>query len=141
MITYVVVAAWERFCTIKQELIQKAFRDVGLSISPCGKDDHLLSIKGYDHGKPKIGDWSRIELIDSEFKDEVESFREVHRAGEDDILEYIHESEESISSDYTRLSKFQLLELCLERRLYTKVINMTKGEIRATLLEYDHTNR
>jgi hypothetical protein len=65
MVTYVVVAAWERFCTTKQELIQKAFRDVGLSISPCGKDDHLLSIKGYDHGKPKIGDWSHIELIDS----------------------------------------------------------------------------
>jgi hypothetical protein len=65
----------------------------------------------------------------------------VYRAREDDILEYIYESEESISLDYTRLSKFQLLELCIERRLYTKVIDINKGEIRATLLEYDHINR
>ena len=125
---------------MKQELIQKAFKDVGLSISLCGKDDHLLSIKGYDHGKPEIGDQSHTKPI-GEPKDKVESFQEVGRAREDDILEYIYKSEESISLDYTGLSKFQLLELCLERRLYTKVINMTKGEIRATLLEYDHTNR
>ena len=63
------------------------------------------------------------------------------RAREDDILEYIHKSEESISSDYTRLSKFQLLKLWIERRLYTKVISTSKSEIQATLLEYNCITR
>ena len=63
------------------------------------------------------------------------------RAREDDILEYIHKSEESISSDYTRLSKFQLLKLCIERHIYTMVIGMSKGEIQAILLEYNCITR
>ena len=130
IVIFIVVAAWERFCTTKQELVWKAFKNVGLSISLDGIEDHLLAIKGYEHGKPEIGDWSRVE------EPEIESYIEVNGPGEDDTIEYIHDSEESISSDYSGLSKLQLFGLCYERGI-TRIISKNKADIRKALIEYD----
>ena len=41
------------------------FVDVGLSIASNGSEDSKLSIKGYEHGKPEIGDWSQIDYDDN----------------------------------------------------------------------------
>ena len=107
MVTHIVVAAWERFCNTKQELVQKAFKNVGLSIASDRTEDHLLAIKGYVHGQPEIGDWTRARGVLEDKEDK--SYKEISGGpGEDDLIEYIHESEESISSDYIGLSKLSL---------------------------------
>lgn len=56
MVTHVVGEAWDQFCTTKKSLIEKSFIDVGLNIASNGSEDSKLSIKGYEHGKPEIGD-------------------------------------------------------------------------------------
>jgi len=61
MVTYVVREAWSQFCITKKDLIRKSFIDVGLNIASNGSEDSKLSIKGYEHGKPEIGDWSQID--------------------------------------------------------------------------------
>jgi hypothetical protein len=111
MVTHVVAAAWRRFCSTKQELIQKAFKDVGLSIAWDGSEDHLLSIKGYEHGKPEIKDWRYVE----EDKD-MQEFQEIPFVGEE-IDEYIEDSEVCISLDYRGLLKSRLQALIIERGL------------------------
>jgi hypothetical protein len=65
-------------CSTKQELVQKAFKDVGLSIAWDSSEDHLLLIKGYKHGKPEIRDWRYIK----EDKD-IQEFQEVLFVGEE----------------------------------------------------------
>ena len=60
MVTHVVREAWNQFCTEKKSLIEKSFIDIGLNIALDGSEDSKLLIKGYEHGKPEIGDWSRM---------------------------------------------------------------------------------
>jgi hypothetical protein len=71
MVTHIVGEAWNQFCT-KKSLIEKSFVDIGLNIASNGSEDSKLSIKGYEHGKPEIGDWSRID-------DNYEGFQEFHK--------------------------------------------------------------
>ena len=40
------------------DMIVKSFLDVGLSFPLDRSQDHLLSIKGFPHGEPEIGDYS-----------------------------------------------------------------------------------
>ena len=61
MVTHVVGEAWIQFCNEKKSLIKKSFVDVGLNIASDGSEDSKLSIKGYEHRKPEIGDWSKID--------------------------------------------------------------------------------
>ena len=46
MTTQVVGTAWTQFCCDKTGLIQKAFRDVGVTLPVDGSKDHELRIKG-----------------------------------------------------------------------------------------------
>jgi DDE superfamily endonuclease len=94
MTTHVVGLAWSQFCREKKDLIQKSFTDVGLNIAPDGSEDWKLSIKGYEHGKPEIGDWSIIDRT-------YESFQELPRT--DDLDEYILENEGYITTNYRGL--------------------------------------
>ena len=64
MVTHVVGEAWNQFCREKKSLIEKSFVDIGLNIASNGSEDSKLSIKGYEHGKPEIGDWSKIDNND-----------------------------------------------------------------------------
>jgi hypothetical protein len=130
MVTHVVVAAWERFCCTKKTLVQKAFKDVGLSISPDGLEDNLLSIKGYEHGKPEIGDWSHVEQV-------LKDMEEVPHIGEDD--EFGLESEGCISLDYKGLTRTKLRDIIIERGLIGR--SKSRKEIVAILKEDDLIKR
>lgn len=48
MTTWAVGEAWERFCTSRKEVIDRAFSAVGLSLPIDGSRDAELSIKGID---------------------------------------------------------------------------------------------
>jgi hypothetical protein len=39
-----------------------------LNIASNGSEDSKLSIKGYEHGKPEIGDWSQINNDNGNYK-------------------------------------------------------------------------
>ena len=54
--------------------------------------------KGMEHGKPEIGDWSRIRE-----EPELESFHEITNM--EDFGEYYHDSEEAICDDFSLLNK------------------------------------
>ena len=126
MVTHVVAAAWERFCSTKKALVQKAFKDVGLSIRPDGSEDHLLSIKGYKHGKPEIGDWTSAE---QDWKDT----EEIPLISKDN--EFGLESESCISFNYRGLTRTKLRDLIIERGLIGRSKN--RKEIVAILKEDD----
>ena len=65
MVTHVVGEAWNQFYREKKALIEKSFIVVGLNIASNGSEDSKLSIKGYDHGKLEIGDWSQTDDNDN----------------------------------------------------------------------------
>ena len=108
MVTHVVGNAWNQFCTEKKSLIEKSFVDIGLNIPSNGSDDSKLSIKGYERGKPDIGDWSQIDDDDN-----YDDFKEQAQTGELD--EFIKEDEVCITTNYRGLRRSRLLELMKER--------------------------
>ena len=61
-ITHCVGKAYERLCDQHGDIIRKSFVDVGLSLPPDGSEDHLLAIKGFEHGNPIIGDFSQTDI-------------------------------------------------------------------------------
>jgi hypothetical protein len=73
IVTHVIGEAWSQFCTEKKSLIEKSFVDIGLNIASNGSEDSKLSIKGDEHGKLEIGDWSQIDDTDGNY----EGFQEV----------------------------------------------------------------
>jgi hypothetical protein len=111
MVTHVVGEAWNQFCIEKKSLIEKSFIDVGLNIASNGSEDLKLSIKGYEHGKPEIGDWSQIDDDDSNYK----GFQEVPKT--DELDEFIKEEEVCITTNYRGLTRPRLQELMKERGL------------------------
>jgi hypothetical protein len=110
IVTHVVGVAWDQFCREKKSLIEKSFIDVGLNIASNGSEDSKLSIKGYDHGKPEIGDWSRIDNNHN-----YEGFQEVPEI--DELDEFIQEEEVCITMNYRGLTRPRLRELMKERGL------------------------
>jgi hypothetical protein len=128
MVTHVVGEAWDQFCTTKKSLIEKSFINVGLNIASNGLEDSKLSIKGYEHRKPEIGDWSQInDDDDSNHKD----FQEVPQTGELD--EFIKEEEVCITTNYRGLLRSRLKELIKERGL--KGISKRRAEMVEILQE------
>jgi hypothetical protein len=111
MVTHVVGEAWIQFCKEKKSLIKKSFVDVGLNIASDGSEDSKLSIKGYEHRKPEIGDWSQIDDGDSISK----GFQEVLQ--NDELDEFIKEEEVCITTNYRGLQRSRLEELIKRRGL------------------------
>jgi hypothetical protein len=111
MVTHVVGEAWIQFCKEKKSLIEKSFVDVGLNIASDGSEDSKLSIKGHEHGKPEIGDWSQIDDDDSISK----GFQEVLQNVELD--EFIKEEVVCITTNYQGLQRSRLEELIKRRGL------------------------
>jgi hypothetical protein len=66
-----------------------------LNIASNRSKDSKLSIKGYDHGKLEIGDWSRID-------DNYKSFQEILQT--DELDEFIMEEEVCITTNYRGLT-------------------------------------
>ena len=102
MVTHVVGKAWNQFCKEKKSLIEKSFVDVGLNIALDGLEDLKLLIKGYEHGKLEIGDWSRVDNDDDNYKD----FQEVPQT--DELDEFIREEEVCITTNYRGLLRSRL---------------------------------
>jgi hypothetical protein len=111
MVTHVVGEAWSQFCTEKKSLIEKSFVDIGLNIASNGSEDSKLSIKGYDHGKPEIGDWSQIDDNDGDY----EGFQGVPQS--DELDEFIMEEEVYVTTNYRGLLRSRLQGLIKERGL------------------------
>jgi hypothetical protein len=110
MVTHVVGEAWNQFCKEKKSLIEKSFVDVGLNIASDGSEDSKLSIKGYEHRKPEIGNWSQID------DDSIwEGFQEVLH--NDELDEFIKEEELCITMNYHGLRQSRLEELIKKRGL------------------------
>jgi hypothetical protein len=103
------------------------YRLYRLNIASDGSEDSKLSIKGYEPGKPEIGDWS---IIDPNY----ESFQELPKA--ETLDEYILENEVCITTNYRGLSRSRLQEVMKERGLegYSK----TRAEIVEILREQDY---
>jgi len=55
MTTHVVGPAWSQFCKDKEAMIQKAFRDLWVTLPVDGSRDHELQIKGFAAEDFKIG--------------------------------------------------------------------------------------
>lgn len=79
--TWCVGDAWYQFCIEKQELVQCAFRKLGLSLPIDGSTDSELDIKGFTG--LEIGDWRQDVQV-------VEPFADIKRVHDDDLsVEYI----------------------------------------------------
>jgi len=63
--------AYKRLCDQHGDIVRKSFLDVGLSLPPDGSQDHLLAIKGFEHGNPIIGDFAQTD-------DEIEAYQQAH---------------------------------------------------------------
>ena len=96
-ITHCVGKAYERLCDQHGDIIRKSFVDVGLSLPPDGSEDHLLAIKGFEHGNPIIGDFSQTDK-------EIEAYQQAHVK-----IPEIHENGEYILEDGTPLRQYALL--------------------------------
>jgi len=57
--------AWSQFCKNKEAMIQKAFRDLGVTLPVDGSRDHELQIKGFAAEDFKIGTSESDILNDS----------------------------------------------------------------------------
>jgi hypothetical protein len=134
MVTHVVREAWNQFCTTKKGLIEKSFIDVGLNIASNGSEDSKLSIKGYDHGKPEIGDWSRIDYNND---NNYEDFQELLETNELD--EFIKEEEVCITTNYRGLRRSRLQELLKERGL--PGLGLRRAEMVEVLQEDDRISQ
>jgi hypothetical protein len=92
MTTQVVARAWEAFCRDNQEMIKKAFRDVGVTLAVDGSEDHLLKIKGFaaeDLAKEITLEQCADDLPEPGANAFKETYRELPIPGEDDFcLEY-----------------------------------------------------
>jgi hypothetical protein len=66
--TWAVGEAWERFSIARQQVVEKAFSVVGLSLPIDGSGDGEISIKGIDLGQLVEGlkDWQKGGIIDDE---------------------------------------------------------------------------
>jgi hypothetical protein len=130
MVTHVVGEAWDQFCKEKKSLIEKSFIDVGLNIASNGLEDSKLSIKGYNHSKPEIGDWSRID-------DKYEGFQEVPKI--DKLDEFVQEEEVCITTNYRGLTRPRLRELMKERKL--KGVSKKRAEMVEILQKDDQISQ
>ena len=133
MVTHVVGEAWSQFYTEKKSLIEKLFVDIGLNIASNGSEDSKLSIKGYEHGKPEIGDWSQIDNDDDNYKD----FQEVPQT--DELDEFIREEEVCITTNYRGLLRSRLRELMKERGL--KGLGLRRAQMVEVLQEDDRISQ
>lgn len=79
------------------DMIAKSFLDVGLSLPPDGSQDHLLSIKGFPHGEPEIGDYSQTDA-------EIEAYQHAHVK-----IPEIGENGEYVLEDGTPLRQYGIL--------------------------------
>ena len=111
----------------------KAFLNVGLSIASNGSEDSKLSIKGYEQGKPEIGDWLQID----EDYEGLLDFYKMLQTGELD--EFISDVEVCISTNYRGLSKSRLYELIKERGL--EGVSKSRDEMVGILLEDDRISQ
>ena len=98
-----------------------------MNIASNGLEDSKLSIKGYEHGKLEIGDWSRID--DDHYKD----FQEVPQT--DKLDEFIREEEVCITTNYRGLLRSRLWELMKERGL--KGLGLRRAQMVEVLQEDD----
>ena len=57
MVTHVVAQAWAAFSVEKCQVIQKSFRDLGVTLPVDGSKDHEIRIKGFN--QVAIGDWTK----------------------------------------------------------------------------------
>jgi len=126
--------AWNQFCKEKKGLIEKSFIDVGLNIASNGSEDSKLSIKGYDHGKPEIKDWSRIDNNDN---NNYKRFQEVPKI--DELDKFIQEEEVCITANYRGLTQPRLRELMKEKGL--KEISKRRAEIVEILQKDDQISQ
>ena len=127
---HIVGEAWDQFCREKKGLIEKSFIDVGLNIASNGLEDSKLSIKGYDHSKLEIGDWSRID-------DKYEGFQEVPKI--DKLDEFIQEEEVCITTNYRGLTRPRLQDLMKERKL--KGVSKKRAEMVEILQKDDQISQ
>ena len=133
MVTHVVGEAWDQFYREKKGLIEKSFIDVGLNIASNGSEDSKLSIKGYEHGKLEIRDWSQIDDDNVNYKD----FQEVPQT--DELDEFIMEEEVCITTNYRGLLRSRLRELMKERGL--KGLGLRRAQMVEVLQEDDRISQ
>lgn len=97
-----VAEAWRIMCTEKKEMLAKSFLDTGIYLHTDGSQDHLISIKGYAHGEPQIGNFWRTDK-------EIEEYQLAHQKVPEigDNGEYILEDGTFLRT-YTWLSADQL---------------------------------
>ncbi|KAF8416115.1 hypothetical protein EV426DRAFT_702412 [Tirmania nivea] len=83
MTTQVVGPAWSQFCKDKEAMIQKAFRDLGVTLPVDGSRDHELQIKGFAAEGLKIG--TRRTDSDSTGSDTFSDFHELPEEPVEDL--------------------------------------------------------
>jgi len=95
--TNCVAKAYRQLCDQHGKMVAKSFLDVGLSLPTDGSQDHLLSIKGFGHGKPIIGDYTSTDA-------EIEAYQHAYVK-----IPKIGENGEYILEDGTPLRQYGLL--------------------------------
>lgn len=108
MTTHVVARAWEAFCKEKRELIQKSFRDVGVTLPVDGSEDSLLKVKGFeaeDLAKEITLNSCAKNLPEPIAYQSGETYRELPIPGEDSFcLEYTWQAENYLGFPKTKTS-------------------------------------
>ena len=132
MVTHVVSESWKQFCQEKKALIAKAFQDVGLSLSIDSSEDSLLSIKGYNHGEPIIGDWRRADELE-----DIQDFQEIASTGMAEEAEYRLESEACITQNYKGMLVSQLREVMIDRQIKGRSKALKRADMVALLVKND----
>jgi hypothetical protein len=103
-----------------------------LNIALNGSEDSKLSIKGYEHSKLEIGDWSRIDDDDND-----KDFQEIPQT--DELDEFIREEEVCITTNYRGLIQARLRELMKERGL--KGLGLRRAQMVEVLQEDDRISQ
>lgn len=130
MTTYTVATAWKKLCE-RPEMVQKAFKQCGISISPDGTEDHLIKIKDIPNSAIDFSGWEKAEEISTS------ETHEIPHSG-DDMEDFSLQGEDllPINNYRTQLLK-DLKDLCRQRGLQ---VSGTKSVLIERLESVDRNN-
>lgn len=130
MSTHTVATAWKRLCQ-RPELVQKAFRDVGISLPADGSRDSELRIKGFKPEELVLGDCSR-EAVELEYHQILDD------AGDEDLDFRSRDEDCEAKNNYVFLTIKKLQAILIQRGLAT---SGNKAALVARLEEDDEFER
>jgi len=129
-ITRAVGEAWERFSTERAEVVQRAFRVVGLSLPIDGSEDHQISIKGLatDFLAKRLKEWA-MGGVGAVLIGEAEPEREADNEEDGEVEEGVERGEGEEEG---------AMEVEVEQEVLWEVWRGVESEVRREVEAEDH---